>query len=182
MLLPIAGGRMILPRVSVTEVTGFVRPKNRPDDAPAWLLGKMNWQGHEIPMLSFEAACGRDVPELGRRARIAIVQTIGGYLQPSVFALVTQGYPYLIRVHPGVLQVEDSDTDAGVPILVRLRIANEKPVVPDLEELERMLADALGIDTSTRTSPSLAGDESVGEDSFSGTNSLSDSNLSFDDD
>lgn len=184
LLLPVAGGRMILPRVSVAEVTGFVKPKNRPENAPAWLLGNMTWQGQEIPMLSFEAACGREVPELGRRSRIAIVQTIGGYLQPSVFALVTQGYPYLIRVNPGVLQVEDSDpeADADKPVLVRLRIANERPVVPDLEQLERMLAKALGIDTSTMTSPSLAGESDTAEDSFSDTGSLSDSKLSFDDD
>lgn len=163
LLLPIAGGRLILPRVSVAEVTGFVRPKNRPDDAPDWLLGKLSWQGSEIPMISYEAACGKPVPELGRRARIAIVYAIGGRLTPAVFALVTQGYPYLIRVNPAVLQIEDEERDPEQPYLVKLRIANERPMIPDLEKIEDMIGEALGVAPGSGIDTAHGEDTGVGE-------------------
>lgn len=168
LLLPISGGRLILPRLSIAEVTGYTRPKNRPEDAPEWLLGFMGWQGNEIPMVSFEAACGRPVPELSRRSRIAIIYAIGGRLNPSVFALVTQGYPYLIRVNPGVLQVEAEEQGGDRPVLVQLRIANERPMIPDLEKLEDMMGEALGIAPGSGIDTAHGEDTGIGEFSLPG--------------
>ncbi|MCG8434032.1 MAG: chemotaxis protein CheW [Gammaproteobacteria bacterium] len=146
LLIPIADGRIILPRTAVAEVMGYTAPKDRPDDAPDWLLGTVNWQGQPIPLISFEAACGRAVPERGRRTRIAVLFAIGGKLEPSAFALMTQGYPYLVRVNSGVLQVDDQETgEVTGPVLSRTRMANERPLIPDLESLEYMIAGAMGL-------------------------------------
>lgn len=146
LLMPVAEGRVVIPRAAVAEVMGFSRPKNKPENSPDFMLGYVEWQGQPIPLVSFEAACGQKIPELSRRARVAVVFGIAGKLDPNVFALVTQGYPYLVRVNEGVLlQDELKDTDAGKPILARTRMANERPLIPDLEQLELMLADALGI-------------------------------------
>lgn len=176
-LLPISGGRLILPRTSVVEVMGYAKPKNRPDDAPDWLLGMINWQGQEIPLISFEGAAGQAVPERGRRARITVLYAIGGKLQPSVFAVLTQGYPYLVRVNPAVLQIE-GEVEPGTPVLVKLRMANERPFIPDLEMLEDMLVEALGGEkrvTEPGFEDSLAGVQ--GESTDFGT----ESNTAFDD-
>ena len=53
LLIPFAGGKLILPRVSVAEVTGFLRPKPV-RGAPDWLIGLISWQGQDIPLVSFE--------------------------------------------------------------------------------------------------------------------------------
>lgn len=145
LLMPLQGARVVLPRAAVAEVTGYARPKNRPDDAPDFLLGFIDWQGQQIPLVSFELACKREAPEQGRRARIAIVFGIGGLLEPNAFAVLTQGYPYLVRVNEGVLKQEDlTEQDMQGPILARVKMANERPLIPDIETLEKMLADALG--------------------------------------
>lgn len=143
-LLPTKGGRLILPRSSIAEVMGYSKPRNRPEDAPEWLLGMIVWQGQEIPLISFEAAAGQELPDIGRRSRITVIYAIGGKLSPSVFAIATQGYPYLVRVNPNVLHLE-TEGETGGPILARLRMANERPVVPDLELLEDMLVAAMGL-------------------------------------
>jgi chemosensory pili system protein ChpC len=143
LLIPFAGGKLILPRVSVTEVTGFLRPKPV-RGAPDWLMGLIRWHDQDIPLVSFEGLCGRKVPERAGRTRIAITYTIGELISPAVFAILTQGYPYLVRVNPAVLSVDpENDFGADAPILNRLRMANERPYVPDLEAIESRILEAL---------------------------------------
>lgn len=160
LLIPVTGAKLIVPRVSVTEVTGFLRPK-AVRNAPDWLMGLVTWQGQEIPLVSFEGLCGRKVPERANRTRIAIVYAIGEQINPPVFALMTQGYPYLVRVNPAVLSVEpESDFGPEAPVLNRLRMANERPYVPDLEAIEAKLLEVMPerrfTDTSTATGSGTA--------------------------
>ncbi|HEX6929346.1 MAG TPA: chemotaxis protein CheW, partial [Gammaproteobacteria bacterium] len=144
LLMPVQDGRIIVPRAAVAEVMGYSKPKDRPADAPAFLLGFIEWQNQRIPLISFEAARGRDVPEFGRRTRIAVVFGIAGRLQPDVFAVVTQGYPYLVRVNENVLQREEMESEDRL-VLARVRMANEKPYIPNFERLEMLIAESLGI-------------------------------------
>lgn len=152
LLMPVQDGRIIVPRAAVAEVMGYSRPKERPEGAPEFLLGFVEWQGQRIPLVSFEAARGRGVPEKNRRARIAIVFGLAGRLDPNVFAVVTQGYPYLVRVNENVLHNEPMET-ADPLILARVRMANERPFVPDLEKLESLIADVLGVGEPTGEAP-----------------------------
>ncbi|MGA9851531.1 MAG: chemotaxis protein CheW [Gammaproteobacteria bacterium] len=143
LLIPFAGGKLILPRLSVAEVMGYTRP--RPvRGTPAWLMGLINWQGQEIPLVSFEGLCGRKIPERANRTRVAIMFTINGQMDPPVFALMTQGYPYLVRVNATVLSVDAEDAfSEDAPVLNRVRMANERPVIPDLEAIEEKLLEVM---------------------------------------
>ena len=143
LLIPFAGGKLIVPRITVAEVMGYTRPRPL-RGAPPWLLGLINWQGQEIPLISFEGLCGRKIPERANRTRIAVMFAIGGQMEPPVFAVMTQGYPYLVRVNAAVLSVDPENAySEESPVLNRLRMANERPVVPDLEEIEAKLLEAL---------------------------------------
>lgn len=146
LLVPLAGSRLVLPRAAIVEVMGYAAPRERPDGAPEWLLGWTNWQGSRIPLISFESACGQPLPEFKNRTRIAVVQAIAGLLDPPAFAIATQGYPYLLRVNRNVLKLEQGGEAEPSVVLSRVRMANERPAVPDLEGLERMIAGALGIE------------------------------------
>ncbi|MGH8372577.1 MAG: chemotaxis protein CheW [Gammaproteobacteria bacterium] len=143
LLIPFAGGKLILPRLSVAEVTGYVRPKPVPN-APIWLLGLMSWQDQQIPLVSFEGLCGRKVPERANRTRIAVTYAINDQLEPPVFAIMTQGYPYLVRVNSAVLSVEsENDFTGNEPVINRVRMANERPYIPDLEAIEEKLIEVM---------------------------------------
>ena len=146
LLVPLAGSRLVLPRAAIIEVMGYAAPRERPDGAPDWLLGWTMWQNNRIPLISFEAACGQPLPEFKNRTRIAVIQAITGLLDPPSFAIATQGYPYLLRVNRNVLKLEQSGEAEPNVVLSRVRMANERPAVPDLEVLERMIASALGIE------------------------------------
>jgi chemosensory pili system protein ChpC len=157
LLVPLAGSRLIVPRAAVVEVMGYNAPKERPADAPEWLLGWINWQNNRIPLISFEGACGQPLPDFKSRTRIAVVQAISGLLDPPAFAIATQGYPYLLRVNRNVLKLDDTEEVLPDQLMARVRMANERPGIPDLEALERMVATALGVQADEPTSLGLGG-------------------------
>ena len=95
LLVPLTGTRLIVPRVCVAEVTGVGQLRLLEED-PAWLVGTVGWKGQEIPLVSFEAACGEPMPELGNRSRAVIFHASEG-LRPGYFAVMSQGLPQLVR-------------------------------------------------------------------------------------
>lgn len=150
LLIPMAGCKMILPRTTVAEVMGYSDPKDRPDGAPDWLLGMIKWQDRQIPLVSFEKACGDEAPRAGSRTRVAVVYALGQRLRPPLIAIVTQGYPYLVRATNGIVKYDKEATESATgPILSWFRMANERPIIPDLEYFEDELGRVLGVTTET---------------------------------
>jgi hypothetical protein len=95
-------------------------------------------------LLSFEGICGKAIPERGSRTRVTALFALGGRLDPPVFAFATQGYPYLVRVNSTLLSADTSaPIEAGMPALSRVRLANERPTIPDLEAIETRLVEAI---------------------------------------
>jgi chemosensory pili system protein ChpC len=147
MLVPLVGRRLILPRACVAEVIGLGRFRLR-EEEPDWLLGDVGWSDRNVPLLSFEAACGDPVPEISGRSRAVIVRTVTGKLGRSGMAILCQGLPQLVRLAEDVVQLDDSAPGNGnhpgdAPVLCRLKVLNETPLVPDLERLEHDIARLL---------------------------------------
>lgn len=143
LLVPLADERLLVPRSCVTEVINYQAPTPL-EGQPPWFLGTVAWGGRRVPLVSFEAACGRNPPRTSGRTRIVIMQgitshaeTIGGH-----FAVLTQGFPQLVRLSPDVVHADDSRSFAErVPVICQVRMANEHPVVPDFERLELQIAE-----------------------------------------
>jgi len=156
LLLPLVGRRLIVPRACVAEVIGLTRFGLR-EEEPAWLLGDIAWSDRTVPLVSFEAACGDPVPELGGRSRAVILKSLTGKLGRGGVALLCQGLPQLVRVSEQVLE-RDPDSGQGgeageaedSPVLCRVKLLNETPVVPDLEKLESWVAELLAGPTADR--------------------------------
>ena len=143
LLVPLSEERMIVPRACVAEVVRFSTPE-KAVGAQEWMLGTVNWNGRALPVVSFEGTIGNDVPEQNSRTRIVVFYADAGKLKAGYFGLLTQGFPQLVRVNEEVLKLESTQgwPDAA-PVLCRVRMINEYPLIPDLERLEDMLAEAL---------------------------------------
>lgn len=143
LLIPVAEAKLLLPRLAVAEVTGLSRIERAAAGSAAWLLGRVKWQDRIITVVSFEALCGRPAPAITHRARLMIVHAIGDGLAERVFGLMIQGYPYLVRVNANVLKpaAEDDEPPWDGPTLARPRMANEKPMIPDIEAIEERLVE-----------------------------------------
>jgi chemosensory pili system protein ChpC len=144
LLVPLAATRLILPRACVAEVVSFTPELRVTDDAAPWLLGSLEWNGREIPVISFEGACGLEFSLPTGRVRAVVVRCLGTQLEAGHFALVTQGFPQLVRVNSAVLEPDPSSgwSDRS-PVICQLRMINQRPVIPDLEQLEHMIAERL---------------------------------------
>ena len=144
LLIPLWDERLIVPRTCVAEVISFIKPEPI-EAAPEWLLGTVNWSGREVPVVSFEGACGRSIEEKTRRTRIVVFHALLGQLRPAFFAILSKGFPQLVRVNPGVLEPETSKGfSEKSPVLCQLRMINEYPLVPDIERLEEMIQAEVG--------------------------------------
>ena len=64
-----------------------------------------------------------------------------GQLKTGYFGVLTQGFPQLVRVNKDVLQLHTTDGwPQDAPVLCRVKMINEFPLIPNLEKLEAMLA------------------------------------------
>lgn len=140
LLVPLAEDRLIVPRACVAEVVRFSQPQKEPG-AHFWMLGNVSWNGRALPVVSFEGALGKAVPPATGRTRIVVFLASTGQLKTGYFGVLTQGFPQLVRVNRDVLKLDSSDNlGEAAPVLCRVKMINEFPLIPDLERLESMIA------------------------------------------
>jgi len=140
LLIPLAEDRLIVPRACVAEVVRFSSPEQEAG-AYDWMLGNVSWNGRALPVVSFEGALGKDVPAITGRTRIVVFYASTGKLKTGYFGVLTQGFPQLVRVNKDVLQLHTTEGwPQDAPVLCRVKMINEFPLIPNLEKLEAMLA------------------------------------------
>ena len=137
LLMPLHDRTLLLPNVAMAELVPYLTPEQR-GDMPDWLLGYIGWRNLTLPLLSFEVASGSRT-DVGRNARIAVLNAIGDRPGVPFLALLLQGIPRSLKV--------DADLQAAAGTLAPLelaavRIGDELVKIPDLEGLEQKLADA----------------------------------------
>lgn len=144
LLVPLQGERLLVPRACVAEVIAFVVPEATDSDqaAPSWFLGYITWNGRRLPVASFEAMSGEEAKKRPGRTRIVVFNTIGEQLDGGYFGIITQGFPQLVRVNADVLTAATEQAwGEGQPVICRARMINEYPLIPDMEQLEEMIAE-----------------------------------------
>jgi chemosensory pili system protein ChpC len=147
LLIPLQEERLLVPRACVAEVIAFAEPERREtgeEESPGWFLGTVDWNGRQLPVVSFEATSGAAVAPAKKRGRTRIVvfHAIGDSLKSGFYGILTQGFPQLVRVNPDVLAVDSQrGWPSGQPVLCRVRMIHEYPLIPDVERVERMVAD-----------------------------------------
>jgi chemosensory pili system protein ChpC len=140
LLVPLADERLILPRSCVTEVINYQAPTPM-EGAPSWYLGTIAWGGHRVPLVSFEATCGKALPRTSGRTRIVVMQGLTGPTGDH-FAVLTQGFPQLVRLTREVVQPDPTRSfSENMPVIGQVTMVNETPLIPDFERLEQMIAE-----------------------------------------
>ncbi len=143
LLVPLAEDRLIVPRACVAEVVRFSKPEPT-QSAAGWMIGTVDWNGRALPVASYEGTLGNEVPTPTGRTRIVVFYASCGQLRSGYFGLLTQGFPQLVRVNSDVLTLESTEGwPEHAPVLCRVRMINEYPMIPDLEKLELMLSEEL---------------------------------------
>ncbi len=140
LLVPLVEERLIVPRACVAEVVRYTPPVQK-DGQQNWMLGNISWNGRELPVVAFEGAIGNDVPAPTGRTRVVVFYSSTGSVRSGFFGILTQGFPQLVRVNEEVLQLESQQGwPPEAPVLCRVKMINEFPLIPHLEMLEEMIA------------------------------------------
>lgn len=137
LLLPLTDRNLLVPNVAVAELIPYRAPQVAAG-MPAWLLGQVSWRDLELPLLSFEAACGGQ-PDLGATPRIAVLNAIGGRAQVKFIALLVQGIPRSIRLDAALARCS---AELNALELEAVQLGEIQARIPDLIGLENKLAEA----------------------------------------
>ena len=137
LLLPLADRNLIVPNVAVAELIDY-QPGAFDLDTPPWYLGRVPWRNRQIPLLSFESACGSKVI-IGERARIVILNALGGRPGLKFIAILVQGIPRSYKLDSQLSYVD-------VPLCslekAAVQVGDLVARVPDLLVLEELLIGA----------------------------------------
>ena len=143
LLIPLDDDRLIVPRACVAEVVRFTAPEKEAG-AHEWMMGIVTWNGRQLPVVSFEGALGKEKPVPTGRTRIVVFYAGAGQLKSGFFGVLTQGFPQLVRLNEDVVQLHTTEGwPDDAPVLCRVKMINEYPLIPDLQKLEAMLAREL---------------------------------------
>ena len=143
LLVPLVDERLIVPRACVAEVVRYTPPAQKATDSP-WMLGhdqleRQGPAGHRVRGGHRQGSAATDRPHTGRRVPLSTT----GNVRSGFFGMLTQGFPQLVRVNEEVLKFQSKDEgwSEDAPVLCRVKMINEFPLIPDLEALEGMIAE-----------------------------------------
>ncbi len=141
-MVPVTGGRVLLPNATVAEVISYTQPE-QVANAPAWLLGRLAWRGWRLPLFSFPILAGQLDEEPRANARVAVLKALGGHAGMPFLALLAQGFPRLTTITQELL-IPTSDEHPHAPgIRAEVLVRDDRAIIPDLDVIEDMVARAL---------------------------------------
>ena len=143
LLIPLHNERLLVPRMCVAEVIAFAdATRSRDDAAPDWYLGTIEWNNRRIPVVSFDTPKGDERKAKRSRTRVVVFHAVTQELKGGYYGILTQGFPQLVRVNADVLGLEtEQPLPEHFPALCRARMIHEYPLIPDVERLEKMIAE-----------------------------------------
>jgi len=141
LLIPLRNDRLIVPRSCVAEVIRDSMPESSSAD-DNWLCGRVQWNGKNIPVVSFERLCGASVATGGGRSRIVVFNSISDSARSEPYGILCEGFPQMVRVNAEVAESDPRYQVPGdAPVICRIRLINEQALIPALDELEARIRD-----------------------------------------
>jgi len=139
LLLPTRGGDLLLPAGAVAEILRAEGARPPGPDAPAWLIGTLDWHGREVPLTRLVEREGSE-PDAARRMHAVICLAPGGEARLPFLAIESLGLPHLVRVTAADLG-PDPNTDTQPPPFAgrALRVKGRPAWLLDLDALVRAL-------------------------------------------
>jgi len=141
-MITVNEGRLLLPNASVAEVITYSDPEPV-ENAPDWLLGRIRWRGWQLPLLAFARLAGIADEQGGLGSKVVVLKALGGDAKAPFFALLTQGFPRLVTVSRDALVAQEREGELPAGVRAYVLLNEDEALVPDLEDVERMIGDAL---------------------------------------
>jgi chemosensory pili system protein ChpC len=141
LLIPVTGGRVLLPNATVAEVITYSTPEKIPN-APAWLLGRLSWRGWRLPLFSFSMFSGTAKQEGLSNAKVAVLKGLSGNAKMPFIAMLAQGFPRLTTITPDLLIPTGDESELPPGVHTQVLVRDDQAVIPDLGKIEALIAQA----------------------------------------
>ncbi|MFT5718046.1 MAG: chemosensory pili system protein ChpC [Oleiphilaceae bacterium] len=141
LLISLNDRQLLLPNVTVAEIIPYRAPIVI-DDNSSWLLGQLEWRNINIPVFSYEALNGSEVPPI-EGARLAVVNGTGSNSKLPFYAILIQGIPKLTHVKEDDIVKVDA-MHSGPYDKMAVSLFDEQAMIPDLERIEIELLRCIG--------------------------------------
>ena len=144
LLSPVEGGSVLLPGSVVAEVIACSELKPF-KGAPAWLLGTVEWNDWNIPVVSFAGLGGTaDDEKATAKSRVLVLKSLSESSSTPYLGILISGLPRLLKVNAAML--EKPERLADYPSVFRqITIGEQQALIPELDELTRIVEEALEI-------------------------------------
>jgi chemotaxis signal transduction protein len=143
LVVPLTNVSVLLPSSLVAEVASYTEP------APVygigetpWLLGRANWRGLRIPLVSVEAFFENNFAGPGGRARVVVLKGLKGHPNLPFYGVLAQQIPRLANIAPDGIEPLQDEALANAPGEVVLA-ANEAAIMLDVDYVEKRVIDTL---------------------------------------
>ncbi|WP_455235141.1 chemotaxis protein CheW [Thiogranum longum] len=130
---------LLVPNVAIAEVINY-QPLDLIQEGPDWLLGKLRWRDHNLPVISMERIFGFSLPQGERGSRISVINSVKAESSLPFYAMVTAGIPRLFSADADALGDSLMNTKY-LPDTVAdcVRIGSEEALIPNLEIIQSLV-------------------------------------------
>jgi chemosensory pili system protein ChpC len=142
LMIPVTGGRVLLPNATVAEVITYSIPEKIPD-APDWLLGRLSWRGWRLPLFSFSMLSGGATKESYSNAKVAVLKALGGNAKMPFLAMLAQGFPRLTTITPDLLIPTGDESAHPTGVHAQVLVRDDQAVIPNMGQIEALVAQAM---------------------------------------
>lgn len=135
------GQSVVLPTSAIAEITDYAPPSPL-ENAPEWLLGQVEWEDWQVPVISFGAMTQGEAPESATgRSRIMVVKSLSNSTRVPFIGVLVSEIPRLAKLSENDLEViEENDKSPSVHCSVKL--TGKSAVIPDLDRLGQLVGHA----------------------------------------
>lgn len=143
MLLPINGYDLLLPKSIVSEVV-FKPSLNLNEDDNDWLIGVLDWNNLNVPLISFEQLCNQPRLAGNSHLRAVIFHTIDYADQFTYYAVEASSIPRpLILDSRALYQHEEMLSKHTEAISYFVKIGSKELAIPNFEKLETLISSRI---------------------------------------
>lgn len=143
-MLPVTGGRILVPNTTMAEVITYADPVPVAD-APPWLLGRLAWRGWGLPVLAFSVLAGITEREPLENTRVAILKALGGHARLPYFGILSQGFPRLTLISDDMLLPDETAGANLTGVREQVLVHDEPAWIPDVAMVEELVVGALTV-------------------------------------
>lgn len=143
-ILTLRTENVMVPNAAVAEIMS-AKDTMPVDNVPEWYLGKMPWNGVEVPLVSFEAAGGVAAKNINLNTQIAVFYSVNKEAKYPYVGIVISGVPHVSNFSRDqiITDPESLLEEVTHPMVAqRTRINGAAVSILDIGSMESMIVEA----------------------------------------